>query len=143
MPEEVTHSCSGLLQAASDCGSGSASCSPEWSSQLEFSTSPAGNALLPPGASHGLVGSAGSGKEPCPSLPVPLLQSDEFRNPTELPWFNSQQFRVIRALISLKHQALGAAAPWGPAAFIPSRAFICCHPLAWQAWLGITGLGWA
>lgn len=46
MPEEVTHGCSGLLQAASECGSGSSSCSPEWSSQLEFGTNPAGNALL-------------------------------------------------------------------------------------------------
>ncbi|XP_005059372.1 PREDICTED: myogenin [Ficedula albicollis] len=31
--------------AASDCGSGSSSCSPEWSSQLEFGTSPADHLL--------------------------------------------------------------------------------------------------
>nr|XP_021383412.1 myogenin isoform X1 [Lonchura striata domestica] len=31
--------------AASDCGSGSSSCSPEWSSQLEFSTNPADHLL--------------------------------------------------------------------------------------------------
>lgn len=42
----VTHGCSGLLQAASECGSGSSSCSPEWSSQLEFGTNPAGTATL-------------------------------------------------------------------------------------------------
>ncbi|KAF2988658.1 hypothetical protein EK904_014501 [Melospiza melodia maxima] len=37
--------CCWLLQAASDCGSGSSSCSPEWSSQLEFSTNPADHLL--------------------------------------------------------------------------------------------------
>lgn len=96
VPEEVTHGCSGVLQAASNCGSSSSSCSPEWSSQLEFSTNPAGNALLAPlGHPKASLGFAGSEKEPCPSLPIPLLQSDELRNSTEPPWLNSQQFRVL------------------------------------------------
>ncbi|XP_009632381.1 myogenin [Egretta garzetta] len=33
------------LPAASECGSGSSSCSPEWSSQLEFGTNPADHLL--------------------------------------------------------------------------------------------------
>ncbi|NXH33475.1 MYOG protein, partial [Myiagra hebetior] len=43
--QEVTHRCSGLLQAASECGSSSSSCSSEWSSQLEFGTNAADHLL--------------------------------------------------------------------------------------------------
>lgn len=92
-------------------------------------------------------------KEPCPSLPIPLLQSDDLRNLTAPPWLNAQQFRVFPALISPKHQPLGAeklgCSSLGPGAFIPSKSFICCHPLAWLcclccwAWLGMAGHHWA
>lgn len=79
VPQEVTDGISGLLQAASDCGSGSSSCSPEWSSQLEFGTNPAGNALLAslghPTASLGSAGSGNSGNtaglEPSITEPTP------------------------------------------------------------------------
>lgn len=48
----------GSLQAASECGSGSSSCSPEWSSQLEFATNPAGKVL--PASSRCPAASLGS-----------------------------------------------------------------------------------
>ncbi|XP_068275270.1 myogenin isoform X1 [Nyctibius grandis] len=85
---------------ASECGSGSSSCSPEWSSQLEFGTNPAGK-VLPTSPWWPLGGqqwgtpqpwgraslsqtsprarnpqSRGQ-KELCPSLPTQLLQRDE------------------------------------------------------------------